>query len=218
MILINRKLVIATIIAMIISIIAVFTGCTSTQANQTNDDFNQTNDDFLNEGGFPNEEMQESQIIDTYKRAVEAYGWFYLTTMPTVCNSDEDIREYEGWQYYRVEHETIKTLADLENYLRSLFSDNIVTKLLSEGEGKRYRDFDGILYAMPADRGTDINKGEETYEVIKESERKFILRVTVELLGEWQGDKRPVIGYETHDFIYEKINDRWVFSSFDLVR
>ena len=152
------------------------------------------------------------EIGEAYKKAVEAYGWFELTTMPTACDTDGDVREHEGQQYFRVVHENIKTLADLENYLRSLFSDDIVANLMFPEEGKkRYRDFDGILYAIPADRGTDISKGKETYEVVQESgNSRIIFRVTVELLGE--------LGYETHDFTCEKIDGRWIFSSFGLVR
>lgn len=160
------------------------------------------------------------EIGEVYKKAVEAYGWFDLTTMPTAYDTDGDVRDHEGQQYFRVVHETIKTLADLENYLRSLFSDNIVANLLFPEEGeKRYRDFDGIFYAIPADRGTDINKGEETYEVVQDSgNNRITFRVTVELLGDWDGNKQPVTGYETHDFICEKIDGRWIFSSFGLVR
>jgi hypothetical protein len=227
----NKPKMLLSTLLVVILIMTSMVGCTFTGATQTKikpltdkelssleaaEQSVKTEDIAVDDLGS----SEEIAMGEAYKKAVEAYGWFDLTTMPTAYDTDADVREHEGQQYFRVVHETIKTLADLENYLRSLFSDNIVTNLLFPEDGeKRYRDFDGILYAIPADRGTDINKGEETYEVVQESDSsRIIFRVTVELLGEWDGNKRPVTGYETHDFICEETGGRWVFSSFGLVR
>lgn len=156
-----------------------------------------------------------SDMIAVYKNAVEAYGWFDLTILPT----SDTFREYNGTLYAKVTDDNFKTLSDLENYLRTLFSDSIVRDLLNPKNGlEKYRDFDGALYAIPADRGSDITKGEEKYEIVSKSASKIIFRITVEVLGEWDSNKQPITGYETHDFTYEKIDGRWVFTTFSLVR
>jgi len=78
-----------------------------------------------------------------------------------------------------------------------------------------YIDIDGALYAIQADRGTDIYKGEETHQIIYENDKKIIYRVEVEVIDP---DAQKAVGKETHDFIYENLNGKWVFSKFYLVR
>ena len=42
----------------------------------------------------------------------------------------EDVREIDGYQYNRVTHEKIKTYDDLKSYLQTMFTDEIVERLL----------------------------------------------------------------------------------------
>jgi hypothetical protein len=96
------------------------------------------------------------------------------------------------------------------------FAEDIVARLLGRSEVQRYRDFNGELYAIDADRGTDISKGEENVDIIWESENKFICKVQVELLDE--KDFVTVAGYETHEFNYELVEGKWIFTNFYLFR
>jgi hypothetical protein len=60
---------------------------------------------------------------------MEAFFWFYVASMPLEGYNMSDSSTYEeagGMIYARVNHETIKTFADLENYLHSMFTDAIV--------------------------------------------------------------------------------------------
>lgn len=154
-------------------------------------------------------EPSVEDVTESYTRAYEAYTWFELTSMP----HESTMKEVDGRVYNKVNHESIKTYDDLENYLYSLFSKEIVEELL-DSEFKRYGDIDGELYVVSGDRGTDKYKGEETFEVKQKNDLKFICIVEVELLGE----DYSVIGYESHEFIYEFIDDQWVFTNFGLVR
>lgn len=92
----------------------------------------------------------DEEVIFAYQQAEEAYSWFDLTTMPVVNNSEI---ECNGNTYLKVNHSSIKSFSDLETYLHSIFSDDIVDSLL---ENNRYVDIDGAWYASPADRGTSI--------------------------------------------------------------
>jgi hypothetical protein len=155
----------------------------------------------------------ETQVKLAYQQAAEAYGWFDMTTMPT---DDSDSKDYNGTAYYKVKHETIKTYADLKNHLKKLFTDDIVNQLLSQSDASmHYIDIDGALYAIQADRGTDIYKGDETHQIIYENDKKIIYRVEVEVIDP---DTQKAVDKETHDFIYENLNGKWVFSKFYLVR
>lgn len=157
--------------------------------------------------------VTDDQIEEAYGKAVEAYGWFDLTTMPV---EDGPGMEYDGRLYQKVRHDTIKTYAQLETYLHTLFSDDIVAGLLNRGDGlERYRDIDGELYAIPADRGTDITKGDETRRIVRESDSKAIVEVTVQLLDPETG---KAAGQEVHDFSYRYRDGKWIFETFGLVR
>lgn len=169
---------------------------------------------------LPPEEQSPTvtEVEEAYQRATEAFYWFAVTTMPTEDFNSADSSTYmeaDGMVYAKVKHDTIKNHADLEKYLHSLFADGIVSGLLSrDGEIQRYRDFDGALYAILADRGTDIYKGEEILTVTQESAEQFVCTVEVELLGE----DNTVIGYETHQYFYEQVDGQWVFTNFYLFR
>jgi hypothetical protein len=149
------------------------------------------------------------EVKIAYQQAVEAYSWFDLTTMPIAENSEI---EYNGNIYYKVNHSSIKSLSDLETYLHSLFSDNIVDTLLKYD---RYVDIDGVLYAIPADRGTNIFAGEEHHEIINESDKRIIYKVSVDILDE---TLEKVVDKEVYSFNYELLKDKWVFTNFSLVR
>jgi len=159
--------------------------------------------------------LTDEEIAGTYQKAVEAFGWFEFGTMPA---DYEDVKEEDGYQYYRVTHDTIKTYDGLRSYLQTIFDDSIVDRLLAgDSSGIRlYRDFDGALYTIPAGRGSDITKGEETYEIIREGDKKVIYRVTVEVYDDPVDG--TVAGTEQYDFPLEYIGGRWVFTSFQLVR
>lgn len=80
----------------------------------------------------------------------------------------------------------------------------------------RYVEREGELYVLPADRGTDIFKGAESYEVVRASEKQIKLEVTVEIYEDPM--QKNVTGYKQYDFFLEFSDGRWKFTSFELVR
>lgn len=156
---------------------------------------------------------------EAYRKAAEAFGWFYMDSGVLLGGANET-KEVDGRTYSRVVHDGFKTLSDLRNYLKNLFSDGIVDRLLKDGgDAIPFRDIGGALYCIDAARGSDLFRGKEIHDVIPQSGDQDIFRVTVEVLSEpdEQGGQK-VTGYETHDFVYEKTEGKWVFSTFDLVR
>ena len=148
-------------------------------------------------------------VKEAYYKSYEAFTWFGLTTLP----ADSSTKEVNGTIYNKVDHEIIKTYADLENYLNSLFTKDIVQEMLSN-KSTGYIDIEGELYTILADRGTDIYKGKETLEVQQINDKKYICTVEVELLGE----DFTVTGYETHEYSYELIDGQWLFTNFYLYK
>lgn len=149
----------------------------------------------------------DAQIREAYKKAEEAFGWFDLSTMK--CDLD-DSKQYNGFDYYRVTHDTIKTYAQLVDYLNTLFTDRVVSNLLNENQNL-YVDIGGALYTLNASRGVDNTKGNETHEIIREGDTKIVYRVKIEVVDV---DTRSIEGYEVHNFNYEYIDGKWLFSNF----
>lgn len=154
----------------------------------------------------------DEAVLAAYDRAAEAYGWFQMGTLP---EDPEDLREVDGRIYYRVDSPRFSSLADLRGCLRELFSDEIVDTLLPAG-GEQYIELDGALYVQPGGRGSNLYLGEETRQVLRESESRCLVQITVEQVDPEQDF--AVTGEEVHTFPYEKVGDKWIFTSFSLFR
>lgn len=170
----------------------------------------------------------EAYMYDVSRRAAEARGWFEVCTMMPRFGIGDIINRYANNEtggaglvpptavtpdgYIEIGDPVIKTCADLEAYLRTLFSDEITAELMGTG---RYRDIDGRLYGQDMARGIDITKGDASAEIIRAGDNKIIYKVTVELLDK---DGKTVRDYETHEFIYENTGSKWVWTKFYLYR
>ena len=84
------------------------------------------------------------------------------------------------------------------------------------GSSNRYVERQGKLYVLPADRGTDIFKGEESYELVRVSNNQIKFTVTVEIYDD--PEQKNVAGYEEYDFFLEFLDNGWRFINFELVR
>ncbi len=155
----------------------------------------------------------DEAVLAVYRRAVEAFGWFQMRTLPTCPEDSVTVGEIV---YHRVNYPGLSTLADLRGYLKGLFSDELVEQLLPP-DGAQYVEIDGALYVQEGDRGSDITRGGETLQVLRDggADRRTV-RVTVEVLD--PEAEFAVTGSESYDFPYEKVGDNWIFTNFSLVR
>ena len=151
--------------------------------------------------------ITENEIHIAYQKAFE----FYITLDADSLPLDPDAERVEDY-YWKVKHDTIKTYDDLRNYLYDIFSKELADQIMTS-LGERYKDINGELYVMAGARGTDIFKGAETYEIIKQNSKKYTYRVTVEVFGD---DLETVVDHEVHDMTYEYIGEKWVWTKFNL--
>lgn len=156
--------------------------------------------------------LTEEEILDAYDRAVTAYGWFDLQPLPT----SGDFHMVDGQSYRPVDYPGIENLMDLQTYLKDVFSQEIVEKLMDGENGTffRYLDVNGILYGPTGGRSRDRFRGEIHTEVEMNSETTYMVYVSVDVLDQ---DQTTVTGLESYVFPYEQINGRWVFTQFQLV-
>ena len=155
----------------------------------------------------------DEEVLAAYRSAVEAFWWFQVETLPF---DPADSREVNGVTYYRVDYPGIDSTASLRGYLKSLFSDDLVEKLLPY-DGTQYVDIEGALYVQDGGRGTDVTRGAETAQVLRDGDpNRCTVRVTVEVLDPEQDG--AVVDTLTFDFPYEKVGEKWIFTDFSLVR
>lgn len=156
------------------------------------------------EGALPTDE----QVLEAYRKAREAYAWFYRETLPCL---DEPL-ERDGTVYYPVDYPGLSVLADLQGYLKTLFSDEIVDALLPAG-GEQYVEVDGRLYVRPGIQAPDPTRGAAEARVLR-GDGTLAVEVTVQLLDP-ERDYAPA-GSETHVFPYARVGDKWLFTEFYL--
>ena len=155
----------------------------------------------------------DETVLAAYRSAVEAFWWFQVETLPLDM---ADSREVDGQTYYRVDYPGIDSTASLRGYLKNLFSDDLVEMLLPY-DGVRYIDVDGALYGLEGGRGTDVTRGAESAQVLREGDpNRRVVRVTVEVVDPEQ--EGAVVDMLTFDFPYEKVGEKWIFTSFSLAR
>lgn len=154
--------------------------------------------------------LTEEEVLSAYDRAVRAYGWFVLDTLPTGAAA-----ELEDGTYRKVNYPGISDTGDLRSYLRSLFSQEIVDVLMDGGPGfSHYIDVDGALHVRYGGRDKDLHVGQIRTQVERTGDTSYSVNVTAELLGE---DLTTVTGMELGAFPYEYREGRWVFTQFRLM-
>ena len=131
--------------------------------------------------------LAEEEILAAYDRALEAYGWFYLETLPT----GQEAAAIGGWIYHRVDYPGMETLADLRAYLRGSFTEELTDELLSTGGSHPlYQDVEGELYVLPSSRDRDSSKGQITVGVEPYGQAGYSVMVSVDLLDAGGTDVR----------------------------
>lgn len=156
--------------------------------------------------------LTDDEVLELYNKAKEAYEWFDLTTIP--YDSDKYI-ETDGGRYFEVVQPGINSKKALTDYFNKFFTDDITEGLMT-ASSIRYIESGGKLYVLPADRGTDIFKGAESYEVDRVSDKQIKFTVTVEIYDD--PDRKNVIKHEQYDFFLELLGNGWRFKNFELVR
>lgn len=161
------------------------------------------------EGVLP---MSEEEVLLAYDRAVEAWDWFFHKPLP---GSGERVQVGDR-AYWKVSSTRVETMEDLRSHLRRLFSQELTERLLDmDAPTPLYLELQGALYVREnAGRARDRSKGSQQIQVERETDTSYSVNVTVDLLDE---DSVTVVGLEFWSFLYELVDDQWVFTSFRLI-
>ncbi len=181
--------------------------------------------------GFNSEPRDESgHRIDTSAEAVlhpafEMYGWFVSEPL-----KHEDATYSDVLPYCRVTDERFANLKELSAAVKDVFSEEIAVRLLESG---LYIDIDGRLYVnafLGADEIEEVTLKNDTeaaeaaenviskeiFSVVSEEAEKVVYHSEVTYGSGSRGSgAENVLDYE---FVYEKVNGKWVFTEFEYYR
>lgn len=104
---------------------------------------------------------QEEIVLADYRSAETLWAWFFMTTPPTGSMSDE--AQIDGDIYYSADIPGVSTLQDMRALLYRYFDETLADGWLNES--RRYRELDGRLYVLFAERGSDITIADEAFTV-----------------------------------------------------
>ena len=212
------------IIAITCALILTFClfGCTDkksgtddkTDTSKTNPTIDYYDKSWANIPSYSSEFPTEEDMEQVYKLACEAFGWIALTAAPPL--DTEDMYEVEGLPYFRVESEYLQSLSDLELYYKTLFSDDIVEILLDVNKDiKRFIEGEnGGLYSMGFTYKPVGFSEEETFEFTRVRDDCCYYDVYYSLLDNEGNKTRDA----SERFIYEKVDGRWIFTTFRVYR
>lgn len=155
----------------------------------------------------------DEEVIEFYRQAGYVYGWFEIYN---ISFDEQDEKELNGMRYYRVTHETVRDMNSLRTHLGEYFSENIINTLLNVGSSPaKFAEIDGALYTTPTVRAADRFAGDESFFVVRSQSGDLInLQVDVQHLNNAMEPE----GTKEYTFVLKKLNDRWLFENFSLVR
>ncbi len=156
--------------------------------------------------------MSEEEVLLAYDRAVEAGSWFSYRPLPS---SGECVQIGDA-KYCKVSSPRFETMENLRCHLRHIFSEELMEQLLEQdAPDLLYQELQGALYVREdAGRIRDQSKGSQQIQVEQETDTAYSVNITVDLLGE---DHATVVGLEFWSFLYELVEDQWVFTSFQSI-
>ena len=156
--------------------------------------------------------LSEEEIKLLYDTAYETYQWFELGKLDLEIDDEGMIVVYtldDGTMCGKVADNRISSMDELKDIVYDTFSSEIADLLFGYDI---YREENGILYELMADRGGDITRGEIVEEkVTNVTETTFTYTVTVETVDP---ETMEVTGSENIDFIAEYIDGQWLFTQF----
>jgi len=159
------------------------------------------------------ESITGDDVIAAYNTAAEAYNWFDMTTMP--LDTSDSRREGDS-VYYRVNKQGITSMSELEDYLNNLYVPELTRSLL-DSSSDHYKEFDGVLYAQSADRGSNLFLQDKHVGASRKDDTHW--KVTLTFYADYRDDTEPAahqvtIGTSQSVLDYKKTAAGWRFTSF----
>lgn len=157
----------------------------------------------------------DEAVADAFDAAYTVYQWFDLNPLTVETDSEGNVVFYTvGDNEYcqKVDDPAVSSMDQLKSEVNKYFSGDIAATLINDG---RYFEDSGNLYAIAADRGADITKGDILDKTVTaRTDHSITYTVTVETVDPETGS---ATGSEKIDYLYECVGDAWVFTTFQSI-
>ncbi len=155
------------------------------------------------------------EIVAAYEAAYEASSWFTRSSLGTECGDKDDNIVIDGQPYWRVTR--FETSDEFDEYLLSLFSDKLAAEFV-ESSGA-YAVQEGKLYSAPVPCGVALPISEGQISTISHEDKDTIAIIVTFNVFDYADTSAiaptgQIIGNETLLLLYEKVGDKWVFTTF----
>ena len=162
--------------------------------------------------------VTNAEVEFAYKNAARLY--IALTYGGLTRDSEDTISfdsEYGIRYMYRVKVGNVNSYKDLEAYLGSFFSTELVKAYMDKMQSNDWTKLveeNGKLYTnQGGEKDANITYIDESYSYTKVNDYKIIMHVEVKTYIDW--DASDKIGVVVYDFVYENLDGKkWVFTSF----
>lgn len=154
---------------------------------------------------------QEEIVLADYQAAETLWAWFFMTTPPT--GSAPNAAQIDGDTYFSADIPGVSTLAELRALLYRYFDAALADEWLDGS--LRYREVDGRLYVLWADRGSNIAIGSEAFTVTLSGSGGVLTQVIG--YGEWNEAEQEWVltgEEETFEYPFTLADGHAVFSAF----
>ena len=143
--------------------------------------------------------------------AMEVSSWFALGSMPLASESRTAINPITGEEdtFQRVDSPYFSNYEGLKNYLSHFFSDEIIEHLLEEYPV--CMDIDGTLYMIPTCRGANIFIKDAVFSTEEVTDTSARLSAAIS----YDPDAGELENPKTYEFVCQKIDGKWVFTTFE---
>lgn len=159
----------------------------------------------------PSTKEAQDIIDEQYNKTIEVVG--KVTTGTEWVDIGDECVEQEGYKFCKSLDVNMRTYSDLEKYIESVCTKNYTKELLLK-QNLMYKDIDGSLYILDANRGKDV-----FYAGLKEIKVKNITshKIQAEVICNYYIDLgEPQTYTMSFDYVVEKHWGAWKTEKFTL--
>ncbi len=157
---------------------------------------------------------KETVVLADYRVTEDLWAWFHMTT-PPMDNSVPMVEDNDGRDYCRFGLMNINTMEQLRTLLRAHVTEELMNEWFAYSPD-RFKEIDGKLYVLSADRGSDTSIGGESLRVEWSGDTAGKVIQTIDR-QDWNDEKNTFVltgEQDVYEYPFTLADGHAVFSAF----